>query len=45
MIYKKSYTPTSTADTTGETGSVTWDDSYVYVKTSAGWKRTALSTF
>lgn len=45
MVYKKSYTPTSTADTTGETGSVTWDDSYVYVKTSVGWKRTALSTF
>lgn len=40
-----SYTPTSTSDTNGNIGDVAWDDSYWYVKTSAGWKRAALSTF
>lgn len=39
------YTPTSTADTNGNVGDVAWDDNYTYVKTSAGWKRSALSTF
>lgn len=38
-------TPTSSADTQGAVGDFTSDDSYVYVKTSAGWKRSALSTF
>ena len=42
---QKSYTPTGTSDTNGHTGDVTWDDNYIYIKTSAGWKRTALSTF
>ena len=42
---EKNFTPTSTSDTAGTTGAVAWDDSYVYVKTSAGWKRSALSTF
>ena len=40
-----SFTPTGTADATGATGAVSWDDDYIYVKTSAGWKRSALSTF
>ncbi len=39
------YTPTSTADTNGNVGDIAWDDNYTYVKTSAGWKRSALSTF
>lgn len=39
------YTPTSTSDSNGNAGSMTWDDSYVYIKTSAGWKRASLSTF
>lgn len=38
-------TPTGTADAAGETGEFSYDDDYVYVKTSAGWKRAALSTF
>jgi len=42
---ENSFTPTGTADTTGDTGDIAWDDSYIYVKTSAGWKRAALSTF
>lgn len=40
-----SYTPTGTADTNGNTGSFAWDANYLYIKTSAGWKRSALSTF
>lgn len=40
-----SYTPSGTADTNGHVGDVAWDDSYLYMKTSAGWKRAALSTF
>ena len=41
-----SYTPTSTSDSHGNVGDVAWDANYIYIKTSAGWKRTAtLSTF
>ena len=42
---RTTYTPTGTADANGNTGDVSWDDSYIYIKTSAGWKRSALSTF
>lgn len=42
---RTSYTPTSSADANGNTGDIAWDDNYVYVKTSAGWKRSALTTF
>lgn len=41
----KSYTPTGTADTYGELGELVQDGSYVYVKTSAGWRRAAMSSF
>jgi len=41
----KAYTPTSTADTYGSEGDTAFDDDYIYIKTSAGWKRSALSTF
>ena len=40
-----SYTPTNSADTNGNTGDVAWDNSYVYIKTSVGWKRSTLSSF
>jgi hypothetical protein len=40
-----SYTPTSTSDANGALGQISWDTNYFYVKTSAGWKRTALTTF
>lgn len=40
-----SYTPTSTADANGATGDIAWDANYFYVKTAAGWKRAALSTW
>lgn len=39
------YTPTGTADANGGFGTLAWDDDYIYMKTSAGWKRAALSTF
>jgi hypothetical protein len=42
---RTSYTPTSSADSNGNTGDISWDNNYIYVKTSAGWKRSALSTF
>ena len=42
---RQSYTPTSSSDTNGKVGDVSWDDNYFYIKTSNGWKRSALSTF
>jgi hypothetical protein len=42
---RSAYTPTGTADSNGNTGDLAWDDSFVYIKTSVGWKRSALSTF
>lgn len=40
-----SFTPSSTADSSGTTGDVTYDNSFVYVKTAGGWKRAALASF
>lgn len=45
LVLTTSYTPTSTADANGTTGAISWSDEYIYIKTSAGWKRSALSTF
>lgn len=42
---RKKYTPTSSSDPNGAEGDVSWDDNYMYIKTSSGWKRSALSTF
>lgn len=42
---RASYTPTSSNDPNGEKGAISWDDDYIYIKTSAGWKRSALSSF
>lgn len=42
---RSSYTPTGTGDTNGNTGDISWDANYIYLKTSSGWKRTGLSTF
>lgn len=41
----KSGTPTSTADASGVNGEIWYDASFIYIKTGAGWKRSALSTF
>jgi hypothetical protein len=40
-----SYTPTSSTDPNGNVGDFAWDDNYLYIKTSVGWKRAALSAF
>ena len=42
---REKYTPTESADPNGAEGSLAWDDDYIYIKTSTGWKRTILSTF
>jgi hypothetical protein len=42
---RTSYTPTGSSDTNGNVGDIAWDANYLYVKTVAGWKRTALSTW
>lgn len=38
-------TPTSTSDSSGLVWNIVADANYLYVKTSGGWKRVALSTF
>jgi hypothetical protein len=42
---RQSYTPSSSTDTNGNVGDFAWDVNYLYIKTSAGWKRTTLSSF
>jgi len=42
---RTAFTPVGTADSNGNTGDIAWDDDYVYVKTSTGWKRAALGTW
>jgi len=42
---RSTYTPTSSSDTNGNTGDIAWDANYIYVKTAAGWKRSALTTW
>ena len=40
------YTPTGTSDPNGSVGDISRDDSFLYQKTSTGWKRSAIfSTF
>ena len=42
---RSTFTPTSSADANGNIGDIAWDDNYIYVKTSVGWKRAPLSTW
>ena len=42
---RTAFSPVGTADSNGNTGDIAWDDDYVYVKTSIGWKRAALGTW
>jgi len=42
---RTSYTPTSSSDPNGNVGDITWDNDYIYVKTSLGWRRAPLSSF
>lgn len=39
---RTAYTPSSSGDTNGEIGTITWDSNYIYVKTSTGWGRAQL---
>ena len=39
------YTPTNSNDEIGGSGDVVWDDSYLYIKTNDGWRRSNLETF
>jgi hypothetical protein len=39
------YTPTSSNDSIGDAGDVVWDDTYMYIKTNNGWRRTNLEEF
>jgi hypothetical protein len=39
---RNSYTPTTSGDTNGEIGDISWDDNYIYVKTNSGWGRSSL---
>ncbi|MGH1335862.1 MAG: hypothetical protein ACRBFS_07010 [Aureispira sp.] len=41
----KAFTPKNTKDKRGEMGDRAWDNNYLYIKTTAGWKRTVLTTF
>ena len=45
VTFTSSYTPTSSADTNGGQGAFAWDDDYIYIRTTTGWKRSALTTF
>ena len=45
LIARNTYTPSGTTDTNGVVGDISWDTSYLYVKTSAGWKRSGLATW
>jgi hypothetical protein len=41
---RTSYTPTGVADALGNTGDLAWDESFLHLKTAAGWKKASLST-
>jgi hypothetical protein len=45
IILPRRYTPTNSNDAFGKRGDRAYDDNYLYIKTSAGWKRVSLSTF
>ncbi len=42
---RTSFTPSGTSDSNGNTGDMAWDDDFIYIKTSEGWKRATLSTW
>lgn len=44
-ITKSHAIPVNNVDPIGETGGITWDTNYIYIKTAFGWKRSAISTF
>ncbi len=42
---ESTYTPSSSSDPNGTVGDIAWDDDYVYIRTSTGWKRSALTSW
>ena len=42
-ITKFATPPTTTSDPVGDVGMITWDNTYLYVKTNTGWGRISLS--
>jgi hypothetical protein len=40
-----SYTPSGSADGNGNTGDISWDTNFLYIKTGTGWVRSALTAF
>lgn len=43
--FSTTLTPSGSADSQGATGDMRYDDGFVYVKVSTGWKRATLATF
>ena len=39
------FTPTSSSDLKGNEGNLSFDDDYLYIRTTQGWKRTGLENF
>lgn len=44
LVLRTQYTPINTADPNGFEGTITWDNDFVYVKTTVGWKKSPLIT-
>jgi hypothetical protein len=42
---RDSFTPSSSGDTSGAQGNFAWDDNFIYLKTSSGWKRATIDAF
>tara|TARA_R110000796_G_scaffold171070_3_gene288047 strand:+ start:7883 stop:11227 length:3345 start_codon:yes stop_codon:yes gene_type:complete len=45
LVVTETYIPTGSTDTNGIVGEISYDGSFVYVKTASGWLRSTLSTF
>jgi len=45
IVITENIIPTSSADTAGEEGQVSFDASFMYYKSASGWRRVSMSTF
>lgn len=45
IVLAYSGTPSGSLDSTGQPGSILWDDTYLYYKDNTGWKRLSGATF
>lgn len=45
LVVESGSVPASSADSTGVVGEIRWANGFIYVKTTTGWGRAALSTF